>query len=512
MHPLLARQLKRYVGVTDASALPPAWQEFIVAVAAAYDAADADRALAERSMDVSSQELLERNQELTAKNQELERAQRELSRNNDDLERRVERRTAQLKEALDRAEAATRAAQEASRAKTAFLANMSHEIRTPMTAILGYADMMLEPGQSASERQDCLQVVRRNARHLLELINDILDVSKIEADKLSTECIPTDFAELLSDLVSLMRPRAVDKGLAFDLEAAGPLPKTITTDPLRLRQILINLVGNAIKFTAGGHVRLCVAFEQPPNGNGSANAALRFDVIDTGIGLSPEQLQRVFQPFAQADESTTRRFGGTGLGLTISRRLAIMLGGDVTAVSTRGRGSTFTLRIDPGPAAHLATIDRIDQLVRPRPADAPADSVVKLRAKILLVEDGPDNQRLICSHLRRAGAQVAVAENGRAGVDAALAATRSNAPFDLILMDMQMPEMDGYAATSELRKRNCIAPIVALTAHAMSQDKEKCLAAGCTDYLTKPIEKSTLLKTLSKHLESRTPTPKGAAA
>jgi signal transduction histidine kinase len=514
MHPLLARQLKRHLGVTDLGDLPPPWQDFIAAVGAAYEAADDDRALAERSMEVSSQEMLERNQLLEIKNGELEIAHRELSKYRDELEKHVEQRTAELRAEKERAHAATRAAEAASRAKTAFLANMSHEIRTPMTAILGYADMMLEPGQTISDRQDCLQVVRRNARHLLELINNVLDISKIEADKLAVDPTPTDLPDLLCDLVSLMRPRAADKGLAFDLESAGPLPRSINTDPLRLRQILINLVGNAIKFTAAGKVKLRVALETPSSNEDSkaSNAALRIDVIDTGIGLTPDQLARLFQPFSQADNSTTRRYGGTGLGLTISRRLANMLGGDVTATSTAGRGSTFTLRVDAGRPADLTLIESLHEALHPKTVQKSSDQPAwSLHGRILLCEDGPDNQRLICAHLRRAGAQVTVADNGRIGVDAALDAIKGHKPFDLILMDMQMPELDGYGAASELRKKNCTTPIIALTANAMAEDREKCLAAGCTDYLTKPIERGALLRTLSKYLSPRS-TPNPAAA
>ena len=508
MHPLLARQLRRFLGVTDPADLPPPWQDFIAAVGAAYDAADADRALAERSMEVSSQEMLERNHLLELKNAELENAHRELSRYRDELEKRVEERTAELRIAKDRAEAASQAAEAASRAKTAFLANMSHEIRTPMTAILGYADMMLEPGQTISDRHDCLQVVRRNARHLLELINNVLDISKIEADKLTIDPSPTDLPDLLSDLVSLMRPRAAEKGLTFDLEASGKLPRTINTDPLRLRQILINLVGNAIKFTGTGKVKLRVALESPA----TTNAALRCDIIDTGIGLTHDQLARLFQPFAQADNSTTRRYGGTGLGLTISRRLANLLGGDVTATSTPGRGSTFTLRLDAGPADRLTFVEAVNEALRPKTNQKTAtpEPAWSLKGRILLCEDGPDNQRLICAHLRRAGAQVTVADNGRLGVDAALDAIKGHKPYDVILMDMQMPELDGYGAASELRKKNCTTPIIALTAHAMSQDREKCLAAGCTDYLTKPVEKGALLRTIAKYLPTQA--PKDAAA
>ena len=424
-----------------------------------------------------------------------------LQSHRDRLEELVSRRTEQLVQANRHLAEQKHRAEQANRAKSAFLANMSHEIRTPMTAILGYADNMLEPDQTLSDRQDALRIIRRNARHLLELLNDILDISKIEADKMTVETMVADLPALISDVVSLMRPRAMEKVLSFDLEVRCAVPSKIRTDPLRLRQVLINLLGNAVKFTRKGGVRLTVGLEQKDGAN-----VMRFDVADSGIGIAPEQMMRLFQPFSQADDSMTRRFGGTGLGLAISKRLAFLLGGDVTAQSDPDRGSTFTLTVNVGDLRGAQMIEGLTEAMLPRPEGLPIASRQILSARILLVEDGIDNQRLISMHLRKAGAEVSVAENGRIGVDAVLGAEAAGKAFDLVLMDMQMPELDGYGATSELRRKGQTLPVVALTAHAMAEDRGKCLAAGCTDYLSKPVEKGLLLRTIARYL------PEGALA
>ncbi len=380
------------------------------------------------------------------------------------------------------------AAEDANRAKSEFLANMSHEIRTPMTAILGFSDMMLQPHQDPIDRADCVQTVRRNALHLLELINDILDLSKIEAGKMAVERISCDVALLLSDLISLMRPRALEKRLAFNVRFDSPMPHCIKTDPTRLRQILVNLVGNALKFTTAGSIELRISVE----GEGAGNI-LCVEVIDSGIGIAPENFDRLFQPFIQGEESTTRKFGGTGLGLTISQQLAKLLGGDIQVTSELGVGSTFTLRIDGGSFAGAETLTNLNDkmLTRCAPMDKWRD--IPIKGRILLVEDGIDNQRLLSAHLRNSGADVVIAENGQVAVD--LMATN---PFDLVLMDMQMPVMDGYTATAELRRRGFTMPVIALTAYAMEEDRKKCMASGCTDYLSKPINRDLLLNTVSR--------------
>jgi signal transduction histidine kinase/HPt (histidine-containing phosphotransfer) domain-containing protein/ActR/RegA family two-component response regulator len=399
------------------------------------------------------------------------------------LEELVAARTVELSAAKDKAE-------ESSRAKTAFLANMSHEIRTPMTAILGYSDLMLSPVQTMSDRVNCLQVVRRNARHLMDLINDILDISKIEAEKMTVERIACDVARLTVDVVSMLRVRAVAKQLTLRVEFAGDIPEIVHTDPLRFKQILMNLTGNAIKFTEQGEVCVIVSVEKLPNGS-----RVKVDVRDTGIGMTREQISNLFQAFVQADVSMTRRYGGSGLGLVISRRLAEILGGELAVTSELGRGSTFSLTVDGGPLADAPMRHGLTEAMLVTYAQAAPTNEITLRGKILLAEDGVDNQQLLTMHLTMAGAEVVVVPNGREAVEKVKAE-----PFDLVLMDMQMPELDGYQATSQLRRLGYKLPIIALTAHAMSGDRAKCLDAGCTDYLTKPIDREVLLRSVDGYL------------
>ncbi len=418
------------------------------------------------------------------------RLQRELGEalavRNAELERLVIERTQELEEARSVADAA-------SASKSAFLANMSHEIRTPMTAILGFTDLLADPEQSQADRDTYLETVRRQGEHLVSLINDILDLSKIEADKLKVEKIACAPGAILNDVAGLLAAKAAGKGITLDFRADGPLPQTVVTDPTRLRQILINLVGNAVKFTDRGSVQVRASME--PEG------FLRIAVSDSGLGMTPEQLSRLFKPFSQADESTTRKFGGTGLGLTISRRLARLLGGDIIVESTPGSGSTFTLRVNPG---SLVDVPRVAWSPATVSASGPVPVVRQtLNARILLAEDGPDNQRLIQHIFNKAGATIELAENGAFAVDLACAARDSGSPFDLILMDMQMPVMDGYAATAILRERGFRTPIIALTAHAMSGDRERCIAAGCDEFATKPIDREALLSLCQRLLGPR---------
>jgi len=414
-------------------------------------------------------------------------------------------------------ERAKQAAEAADRAKGMFLANTSHEIRTPMTAILGYAEVLSSELASCTvcpRHKDCDQrrrhrqhaeAICRNGRHLLTLVNDILDVSKIEAGKMTVERTACRPDQIVEDLAFVMRQRAQDKNLSFDITYQGPIPETIRTDPTRLRQILINLLDNAIKFTESGGVRLVIGMADDPQGE---NPHLRFDVIDTGIGLTPAKQATIFKPFTQADPSTTRKFGGTGLGLTISKRLAQMLGGDLTVESTPGQGSTFTATIETGPLTDVPMITNPTQIAGAGAASKRAsETAVRLRGRILLAEDGPDNQRLIAYLLRKAGADVTVAQNGREAVDKAIGAMfgrRSgdpSEPFDLILMDMQMPVLDGYAATKILRDKGYRGPIIALTAAAMAGDREQCLRVGCDDYVAKPIERQKFLSLIADYLQ-----------
>lgn len=399
-------------------------------------------------------------------------------------------------------------AEAANAAKSEFLANMSHEIRTPMTAILGFTDLLAVEGSRDSQplrRLEYIETIRRNGEHLLEIINDILDISKIEAGKMSIELVPTSPVNLIHDVLSLMDVRAKAKGLRLEAVFENAVPEFMQTDPVRVRQILVNLVGNALKFTEMGQVLLSVRTD-------FANQRIYFTVSDSGIGMTQAQIDRLFGAFVQADASTTRKFGGTGLGLRISKRLAEMLGGDIHVESELGEGSCFTATIMTGNLEGVSTLEPLsaraavrDVLMVPaRSTDAskpPEAELVLAGMRILLAEDGPDNQRLIGHFLRKAGAEVIVVENGKLAVesltiDNTLEGALLVPPlFDLCVTDMQMPEMDGYAATRLLRAKGSTLPIVALTANAMSSDMQRCLDAGCDDYATKPIDKHSLVQT-----------------
>ena len=428
--------------------------------------------------------------------QEREDRLREKRDHIEHLEQKVNERSAALRTAMEKAEAA-------SRSKSEFLANMSHEIRTPMTAILGFSEILLQTDLLESERLDAVGIIRRNGEHLLEIINDILDLSKIEASRLEVEQVDCSPVRVVEDIAALMRVRAEAKGLPLHVEYDGLVPETIWTDPTRLRQILINLVGNAVKFTETGSVRLVTRFvaddPQVP--------ILRFEVIDTGIGMTPEQSATLFERFTQADSSTTRKFGGTGLGLSISKRLANMLGGDIEVHSDPGKGSTFRLTLTVASPDDIKLVEPESEAATEAPEaeahDQTDTSPVRLDCRILLAEDGPDNQRLISFLLKQAGAQVELAEDGQIAVDKALAEVEGDEPFDVILMDMQMPVMDGHEAARLLRRKGYTGPIIALTAHAMASVRDGCIRAGCDDFLTKPINCAKLFEAIRTWLEKR---------
>ncbi len=422
----------------------------------------------------------------------------------------LEIRFRQIEQSRTEANVARLEAENANRAKTDFLASFSHEIRTPMTAILGYADILLDPSINENQKVNSVQVIRRNGEHLLKLINDILDIAKIEAGKMMVENIDCSIEDIVFHVESLMRDLAASKKIGLTTSFQGPIPRVCKSDPTRLRQVLINLVGNAIKFTSQGSVQLVTSFETATS---SADHLIRFDVIDTGIGLSVEQSAKLFEPFCQAEESTERRFGGTGLGLAISRRLAQLMGGDISIESEAGRGSTFTLRIaasnmkpevytpelyTPNPV-HNRTVTNQVEAERSGLAHK-TRSAAKYDGRVLLAEDGPDNQRLIRFQLSKLGIEVDVADNGLIAVQKFDVAEREGRPYQLVLMDMQMPELDGYAAARHLRARGWKGPIVALTAHAMAGDRERCLDNGCSDYLAKPIDRRELLRVLDETL------------
>jgi PAS domain S-box-containing protein len=365
--------------------------------------------------------------------------------------RREEQRLRGYARALERANAdlerARRKAEQAAAAKTEFLANMSHEIRTPMTAILGFADILLEDGApDPAQREDALRTIRRNGAFLLEILNDILDFSKIEANRLEIEEVPCSPARILGDVTDLMRPRAQEKRVDVRLELSGAIPDRLLSDPVRLRQILLNLVGNAVKFTLTGHVTTRARYDEQ-------DRTLELEVEDSGIGMPEPVLSALFEPFRQGDSSMTRRFGGTGLGLAITKRLVERLGGAITATSEVNRGSCFRVRRP----AHPVTVPSV-AAAELGEGDTPTtgrmrQQLEELRStgRVLMVEDGPDNQRVIRHVLERAGYDVTIADNGQVGLDAALAAVEAGTPFGVILMDVQMPVLDVYEATRRLR-------------------------------------------------------------
>jgi PAS domain S-box-containing protein len=405
-------------------------------------------------------------------------------------------------------ETARKVAEEANLAKSAFLANMSHEIRTPLTAILGFADLLDEgaggPGKP-EERSRNIETIKTAGAHLLTIINDILDLSKIESGKMTLERVDTPIVSLLAEVERLMRAQAGGKGLSLEVVLASPLPARIVSDPTRLRQILMNLVGNAVKFTEAGKVTLRAGTVVT-----GGLSRLVIDVEDTGTGLSPEQTGRLFEAFGQADSTVTRKHGGTGLGLTLCRRLAGLMGGTVVIEKTSlGRGSTFRVDLPLEAVAGAAMVTRLDA-AETAPGVTAATTSAGLSGRILLAEDGVANQRLVTFYLRRAGAEVDVADDGVIALAMIDKAAADGVRYDLLLTDMQMPEMDGYALARTLRERGDRIPIVALTAHAMADDRERCEQAGCDDYAAKPINSVALLATCATWLGRRPNRPAAA--
>ncbi len=396
-----------------------------------------------------------------------------------------------IEEALVKANQVSAAA---SQAKSAFLANMSHEIRTPLGIVLGYADLLADSGTPEVLRQEYLENVKRNGELLSRLIGDILDLSKIEAGYLDVEKVVFSLPDFLRTAIDSFRNQANEKNVVLKTMVSRPIPETICSDPMRLRQIFFNIVSNAIKFTESGDVTIRVDFECEVSGCD----VLKIYVIDQGLGITEEQGQRLFQPFIQADSSTTRKYGGTGLGLSLSRRLARQLDGDVVLVKTEpgGKGSTFAITIGVGDLSGVALTDNLELPAQVR-RSGPSENRILDGVHILIVDDAPENQFLLKHFLAGAGANVEVADNGQDGVQKAL-----TTDFDLILMDIQMPILDGYRATRELRNRAFVKPILALTACALKEERARCMEAGCNDHLTKPINRSDLLTSVSKYIPS----------
>jgi signal transduction histidine kinase/CheY-like chemotaxis protein len=410
----------------------------------------------------------------------LERSRAEVRRYQESLEERIRERTAALEKATEQALAA-------SKAKSEFLANMSHELRTPMTGVLGMIDIVLD-GRLDSEQREQLLTAKNCAVSLLALLNDILDLSKIEAGRMILEEVPFDLKQAIGESVGAVRPRAHAKQLELRTQIEPEAPSWIVGDPLRWRQILQNLLGNAVKFTLAGWVEVRVKVAPRPEW-----PALVVEVADSGVGIPPEKLEAIFDEFTQADGSISRRFGGTGLGLAITKKLVTMMGGEITVTSTPGQGSTFRVTVPCRPVSLL----RRPEPGRGEGASRGSAEPETPRATVLIAEDNPVNQKIVAAILRRHGYRVETANDGAEALE-----ILSRVPIDLALMDVQMPVIDGLEATRRIRSdpRWKDLPVIALTAHAMAGDRDRCLAAGMNDYITKPVNRSQLVAVVERYL------------
>ncbi|WP_417378177.1 response regulator [Gimesia sp.] len=411
--------------------------------------------------------------------------------------RELKRKEFELKSALGMVE-------QANRAKSEFLSNMSHEIRTPMTAIVGYSEVLKE-STSQAEQHDLIEIIQRNGDHLLQLVNDILDISKIELGQYEVreeECSPV---KVLQEVMTAYQPKAVEKGLQLLTNIQETIPVVIQSDPARLKQVLENLVSNAIKFTDNGFVRLEIRAISQPN----HERLLQFNIADTGIGISQEILKHIYDPFIQADSSSSRAYSGTGLGLTLTHKLVQLLGGKLTVQSSVNQGSVFSVTLNVGNiTSQMRQTGRRPDLSCNKTLSQTAPGVrvgrdpTGMKGRVLLVDDTHEIRRLFNYMLSKMGLDVVTASNGREAIELIQDAENQGEPHDLILMDMQMPVMDGYEATRFLRSQNHQVPVIAITAHTLIADREKCIAAGCSDYLGKPVKYDVLTEMVSRYLNA----------
>lgn len=377
----------------------------------------------------------------------------------------------------------------ANRAKTEFLANMSHEIRTPLGAILGFAELLGDKQSADEDRAAALNAILRNGKQLSKIIDEILDLSKVEAGKLELELEEFELLSFIEDVTSFLALQAREKAIQLSIEKNGILPERIRSDATKLRQILLNMIGNAIKFTDRGHIKITIALEL-----NSEHSMLTICVTDSGQGLTAEQQNRIFRPFVQADSSTSRKYGGTGLGLVLSRRFAQLLGGDLSLVwSSPGYGSCFEIKIDVGPSSDLSLIETSVELKHERPPVMSSTEHCSLQGiQTLVIDDAADNRLIVERFLSRAGASVEHADNGMTGAEKIFSKN-----YDVVIMDIQMPEYDGYQTVELLRSRGIQTPVIALSAHAMKEDRDRSLRSGFNEHLCKPINRALLIETVA---------------